>query len=127
MKITLLPGIFGVCRLYQDQLIPAWALSSPFFSVTRTSEELSIICIKNYIPEEIEKNINWRCLKVEGPLDFSAVGILNSITQPLAKKGISILALSTYVTDYFLVREEQLQETLKILINEGHKVITESN
>jgi hypothetical protein len=59
---------------------------------------------------------------MEGPLDFSAVGILNSITQPLAKNGISILAVSTYETDNFLVREEQLGETLKILSKEGHKI-----
>lgn len=122
MKITLLPQVFGICHLNQDQSIPSWALSSSFFSITRTNEELSIICRQNSIPEGIVKNTSWRCLKIEGPLDFSAVGILNSITQPLAKKGISILSVSTYETDYFLVREEQLQETLKILVNEGHKV-----
>ncbi len=126
MWIYVLPESFAICRLTQEEPIPAWALSSPFFSVTRTFEELSIVCLEKCVPHGVTKNTNWRCLKIEGPLDFSAVGILNSITQPLAKNGISILAVSTYETDYFLVREEQLEETLKILSNEGHKIINGS-
>lgn len=122
MKITLLTEIFAICRLNPDEPIPEWAWRNSFSSITKTNDELSIICGQNSIPEEVAKNINWRCLKIAGPLDFSAVGILNSITQPLAKEGISILAISTYETDYFFVRAEQLPETLKILRQEGHKI-----
>lgn len=126
MKITVRPDVFAICRLNPDESIPEWARSNSFSSITKTSDELSIICWQNSVPEEVPKNGNWRCLKIEGPLDFSAVGILNSITQPLAKKRISILAVSTYETDYFLVREEQLPEALRILMKEGHEVINES-
>ncbi|MGB9698813.1 MAG: ACT domain-containing protein [Thermodesulfobacteriota bacterium] len=122
MKIMVMPEVFAICRLNQEQPIPEWALNNPFSSITKTSDELSIICLQNSVPEGVAKNGNWRCLKIEGPLDFSAVGILNSITQPLAKNGISILAVSTYETDYFLVREEQLAKALKILSKEGHKI-----
>lgn len=115
-------GIFAICRLNPEQPIPEWAFSDSFSSVTKTSDELSIICWQDSVPEEVAKNGNWRCLKIEGPLDFSAVGILNSISQPLAKNGISILAISTYETDYIFVKEEQLPETLKILMKEGHEV-----
>ena len=122
MEITVLPKTFAISRLGKDEVIPPWVFHSPFYSITRTFEELSIVCLEKYVPQGVTKNTNWRCLKMEGPLDFSAVGILNSITQPLAKNGISILAVSTYETDYFLVREEQLGETLKILSKEGHKI-----
>lgn len=122
MKIIVLPEVFAICRLNQEQPIPEWAFSNSFYSITKTSDELSIICLQNSVPGEVVKNVNWRCLKIEGPLDFSAVGILNSITQPLAKNGIGILAVSTYETDYIFVRQEQLPETLKILIKKGHEV-----
>lgn len=122
MKIIVLPEVFAICRLNQEQPIPAWAFNNSFYSITKTKDELSIICWQNSVPDEVAKNGNWRCLKIAGPLDFSAVGILNSLTQPLAKKGIGILAISTYETDYIFVREEQLPETLKILINKGHEI-----
>lgn len=122
MKIIVLPEVFAICRLTQEQPIPEWALSNSFYSITKSSDELSIICLQSSVPDEVVKNGNWRCLKIAGPLDFSAVGILNSIAQPLAKNGISILAVSTYETDYIFVRQEQLPETLKILIKEGHEV-----
>lgn len=122
MKMTLLPGLFAICRLNPEEPIPSWALSSPLFFLSRTNEELSIICMQNYIPEGVVKNNNWRCLKIEGPLNFTAVGILNSIIQPLTQKRISLLAFSTYETDYFLVREEQLKETLQTLSQEGIKL-----
>lgn len=122
MKIIVLPEVFAICRLNQEQPIPEWALSNSFYSITKSSDELSIICWQSFVPDEVVKNGNWRCLKIAGPLDFSAVGILNSIAQPLAKNGISILAVSTYETDYIFVRQEQLPETLKILIKEGHEV-----
>lgn len=122
MRLSVLPEILAICRIDQDAPIPPWALKGNFFSITKTNEELSIICQAGFVPEGIKNNSGWRCLKIEGPLNFSAVGILNSLIRPLTAEGISILAISTYATDYLLVKEEQLQRTLQILIREGHKI-----
>ncbi len=121
MNFRILPGLFSVCRLGADASIPAWALGSRFFSVTGTGEELSVVCPQAQVPAEIKKEEGWKVLKIEGPLDFSLTGVLASVTMPLAREGIGILAISTYDTDYLLVKKENLERAIKVLEDEGHK------
>src|SRR5215207_4844320 len=98
LTLTLSPHPFAVCRLDPQAPVPAWATLGPLFSLTRTPEELSVVCIYGDEPEGV---------KVEGPLDFGLTGILASLTAPLARDGIPVFALSTYDTDYLLVKEDQ--------------------
>jgi len=112
----------AICRLEKDGGIPGWALGGKFVSITRTSEELSVVCPQIQVPEEVKRDAGWRCLKVEGPLDLSATGVLASFVTPLAWEGISVFALSTYDTDYLLVKEENLEKTVKVLAQKGHQV-----
>ncbi len=120
--LTLLPERFGICRFDPNTPVPNWALTSPFFSVTRTPEEISVVCYEGLIPEETPYEKGWRCLKVEGPIDFSETGILSSLIQPLAREDVSIFALSTYDTDYLLIKEGNLPRTIEILSVEGFSV-----
>ena len=97
-------------------------MSGNFSSITRTSDELSIVCPQSNVPIGIECEKDWRCLKVEGKLEFSQTGILASLATPLANAGISIFAISTFDTDYLLVKEEKLEMTNGVLISAGHQL-----
>jgi uncharacterized protein len=122
--MEVLKGKFGVCRLECNEEVPGWFLGSEFFSVTKTSEELSIVCSQHIIPHNVKCEKDWCILKVLGPLDFSLVGILASISNILAKNGISIFALSTYDTDYILVKEKDLDNSVAALSNENYEFVT---
>ena len=123
LTMKLLKEKYGVCRLDKTELIPEWAQNSGFFSITRTSDELSIVCSQDDIPNDINCEKDWRILKIEGPLDFSLIGILASISTILAQKGISIFAISTYDTDYILVKNNDIDNAISALIKERYDVI----
>jgi uncharacterized protein len=122
LRLSILPETLAICRLEKDGEIPGWALGGSFVSITRTSEELSIVCTQTQVPEGVRWDGGWRCLKVEGPLDLSTTGVLASFVTPLAREGISVFAVSTYDTDYLLVKEENLEKTVKVLSQKGHQV-----
>jgi uncharacterized protein len=121
-KLILGSEILSICRLERNAPIPGWALTGGFTSITRTAEELSVVCSQSRVPPGIQKQGGWRALQVEGPLDFSLTGVLASLTDPLAKKGISVLAISTYDTDYLLVKEKQLEGAIQALRGEGFEL-----
>lgn len=123
LTIRLLEEKYGVCRLNNNESIPEWIKNSDFFSITKTCDELSIVCLEKDIPDEVKCEKEWRILKVEGQLDFSLVGILSSISTILAKSGISIFAISTYDTDYILVKEKDVDNAMKALIKNKYEVI----
>lgn len=120
LTMKLLKEKFGVCKLDKDELIPEWIQNSKFYSVTKTEDELSIVCSQDSIPKEVKCEKDWRILKVEGPLDFSLIGILSSITTILAEKKISIFAISTYDTDYILVKNEEVDNAVNALSDEKY-------
>jgi hypothetical protein len=97
-------------------------MSDPFYAITRTKDELSIVCEFGVAPPEVECVGPWSCLEVEGPLDFSLTGILASIVVPLAEAGISVFALSAYRTDYVLVPAEKLEAAERVLLTAGHRI-----
>lgn len=125
LTLSVLPDVFAVCRLDPTLPIPAWSLQS-FLSITRTEEELSIVCPQANVPTDAQiSNFegDWRCLKVNGPLDFALTGILAAIAVPLAEAGISIFAISTYDTDYILVRQPDLDRAIQTLLQAGHQMV----
>ncbi|OGY79061.1 MAG: amino acid-binding protein [Candidatus Kerfeldbacteria bacterium RIFCSPHIGHO2_02_FULL_42_14] len=115
LSLKVLPMKVGICRLEKEARIPDWAIVGGFFSVTRTDDELSVVCMEENIPEDVKCEKGWRVFKVEGILDFSLTGILASIANPLAQAKISIFAVSTFDTDYILVKEDTLEEAVKVL------------
>jgi hypothetical protein len=122
LNLLILAETLAICRLEKDAAIPDWAMTGSFLSTTRTAEELSIVCPQIQVPAVMKREEGWRCIKVQGPLDFSLTGILASLTTPLAKAGISVFAISTYDTDYLLVKEENLEKAIEILVKKGHRV-----
>ena len=110
LTLGLLAERFAVCRLAPRSELPGWLdWSGELVSVTATAEELSIVCLADRVPEDIQAERDWRAFVVEGPLDFALVGILARLSGALAEAEISLFALSTYDTDYLLVREAKLE------------------
>ena len=126
MDLTVIPGTYAVCRLPPDA--PAPDISSParFVSVTRTGDELSIICPADAVPDGAAVEHGWRGLAVAGPLDFGLTGVAAALTAPLAAAGVSVLPLATYDTDYLFVREDALAAAIAALEAAGHTVGTHS-
>lgn len=122
LTMSLCKEKFGICRLDKNESIPAWAQDSDFYSITKTSDELSIVCPQDSIPSDVKCEKGWRMLKVEGPLDFSLIGILSSISTILAREGISIFAISTYDTDYILVKEKDIDKAIEALVKGNYDI-----
>jgi uncharacterized protein len=118
-RFRALAGHYAVCRLSPDSPLPAWA-SGPFVNITLTDDELAVICPAERVPAGVRAERDWRVLKLVGPFPFSAVGVLASITTPLARAGISLLSIATYDTDYFLVKADVFDEAVAVLLAAGH-------
>ena len=115
LTLSILPDCLAICRMASDQPIPAWAYKDAFFTISRTPDELSIVCSENSVPAGVKAEKGWRSFKVEGPLDFSLTGVLAALARPLADAKISIFAISTFDTDYILVKQEYLEQATKVL------------
>jgi len=116
------PGRYAVCRLSPDAPPPAWALQGDFYSLTRTHQELSIVCTETAVPDGVRAEIDWICLQLVGPFDFALTGILNAFLQPLAAARVPIFALSTFDTDWVLIPAPHLAAALQALAGAGHTV-----
>lgn len=123
LRLSVFPGRLSVFRLNPGEPLPDWVLTGSFYAVTRTPEELSIVCEADRIPEGIPSVAGWRALKVEGPLDFALIGILAGIAGTLADAGISLFAISTFDTDYILVREGDLPRAIQAIRGRGYIVL----
>jgi hypothetical protein len=117
LDLRLLPGSFAVCRLAPDAPLP-----EAFWSVTRTEDELSVICADDAAPAGAAAQHGWRGLQVAGPLDFGLTGVAAALTTALAAAGVSVLPVATYDTDYLFVREEALARAVAALEAAGHAV-----
>jgi len=120
LTLTTSPETLTICRLQPNVELPAWAMVGPFWSITRTPDELSIVVAKESVPADIRAEGAWRALKLAGPIPLSAVGILASVTEPLARVGINLFAISTFDTDYVLVASDRLEDARLALSRAGH-------
>jgi uncharacterized protein len=121
LRFSRLPGSFAVCRLSSSASLPDWASQGIFLSITRTPEELSIVCPEGQVPAGVHHENDWACLKLEGPFPFAETGILVSFVQPLSDRAIPIFAISTFDTDYVLVKSSWLERALAALKDAGHQ------
>ncbi len=117
LVLRLLRGELAILRLPPDATIPSWLSFSgrPLVSVTHTADELSVVCPSSEVPAGTACEAGWRAFGVEGKQDFSAVGVLSSILSPLARAGVSIFSISTFDTDYILVRSDVLEKARSVL------------
>ncbi len=117
LKLSVLPNLYAISRLPADADLPDWAQTGEFVSLTRATDELSVVCPQQNVPPDVKCERNWRCLKVAGPLDFALTGILASLASALAEAGISLFALSTFDTDYLLVKADKLEQAVNAISN----------
>lgn len=121
-SLSLTEGSFAICRLDKNAAIPTWAHTGQFFSITRTSDELSIVCLQSSVPEGTDCEAGWRCLKVESPFEFDLTGAISSIAAPLAEADVGLFVVATQDSDYLMVKETDLERTVLVLSRNGHRV-----
>ena len=122
LVLSVLPGRYAICRLEAADPVPPWAMQGTFFSVTRTSMELSIVCDMAAVPPGVRAEPDWRILAVQGPLDFGLTGIIAELAGHLAAAAISVFVVATYDTDYLLVRDAALSRAVAALRDAGHLI-----
>ena len=125
--LRLLEAPFAICHLPPGEpLPPLWELDTEFLSVTRTPREITVICPESAVPTAVHAEDGWRALVVEAPFELaSAVGVLAALTRPIAAAGIALFAVSTWRTDFILVRNDRLPEAVGALRAAGHRVEAE--
>jgi hypothetical protein len=124
LTLILLDGRFAVCRLEPFASLPPWATARGFFAITRTADELSIVCCQDDVPATTRCERGWHCLRVAGTIPFSAVGVLASLAGPLADAAISVFVVSTFDTDYLYIKENDLARAIEALRSRGHTIIS---
>jgi hypothetical protein len=125
-QLTVLPGSFAILRLAADAPLPSWASAGDFFSVTRTSDEFSVVCLANQVPSSLTAETGWRALKVQGPFALSEIGVLAALAAALAHAKVGLFAISTFATDYLLVNDKSLNAAVAALRAAGHGVVDDN-
>ena len=125
-QLSILPGSFAIVRLAADAPLPSWASAGDFFSVTRTSDELSVVCLATQVPSSLTAETGWRALKVQGPFALSEIGVLAALAAALAHARVSLFAISTFDTDYLLVSDKSLNAAVAALRAAGHSVVDDN-
>ena len=120
LVLERVPGTFGISRLSPKARIPRNVHRSVFSSISRSGEELSIVCEDRLVPEDVQCERGWAAIKVAGTLDFSLIGVLASLAEPLAAARIGLFTVSTYDTDYLMVREKVFTKAQAVLEAAGH-------
>ena len=121
-RLSRVAGQYAVCRLVVGSPVPAWAAGDGFWSVTKTDEELSVVCLAERVPAEVQAARDWACFWLQGPFDFAETGVLAGLIAPLSAKGVSIFAISTYDTDYILVKQADAARAENIWRKLGHEL-----
>jgi uncharacterized protein len=122
LRFRRLAGTYTVVRLAPDAVVPDWATQGEFTSISRSKDELSIVCPADNLPPDVHSTHHWVCLKLEGPFPFSLTGVLLSFIEPLSRNGIPIFAISTYDTDYVLIQQEWARAAMDRLLQAGHEL-----
>lgn len=117
------PGTLAICRLAPDAPVPAWASSGTFHSVTRTTDELSIVCDATVVPADVHAERDTTAIRVVGTLALSMVGVLSALAAPLAVATVPIFVISTFDTDWLLVRTSDYARAVRALADAGFPVL----
>ncbi len=123
--LEIVPETFAIYRLPPGAEVPQWATTGSIWSITRTADELSVVCQAQVsVAAAILREAPWRCLKVQGPLAFTLTGVVAALTQPLATASISVFILSTFDTDYLFIKAGDFPRAIKELVGAGHEVVS---
>ena len=119
--LTELSGNYAVCRLEAAQPIPSWADGPGFVSISRTALELSIVCLRERVPDGVTMSDGWACFRFEGPFAFDETGIVSSVVGPLSAAGIGVFVVSTFDGDHLLVKSTDVLNARATLVEAGHR------
>jgi hypothetical protein len=119
LTILLLEGDYSLCSLSANNSMPEWAITSHFYTITKTNDELSIICESHLVPPEVVQASGWRLLKIAAVLDLSLTGITANFSTALANAGINICVIATYDTDYIMVKQDKVAAAIAALQQAG--------
>jgi hypothetical protein len=122
LRLVLMSEPMAICRLAPGAALPSWAMTAAYWSITRTPDELSVVCPEAVVPGDVAASRGWCALRFEGPLPLDQTGILASVTTPLATAHVSLFALATYDTDYVLIPAAQRIAAIRALEAAGHTV-----
>ena len=123
LALAVVEGRLAVCRLEAGSAIPAWVDDAgAFICITRTPDELSIVCASDAVPDGVPMEGPWRAFRVRGPLVMTLIGVVAALANPLADAGIPIFAISTFDTDYILVHEPDFEAAKSALTAAGHTI-----
>jgi len=126
MNLVVLENKYSIYKFRNEADLPNWVYSSDFYSITKTKDELSVVAVQtDNIPGEIPYNSDWRILKIDGPLDLSLTGIIAGIADTFKDNNIPIFTISTYDTDYVLIKDKDLDIGIRALREKGHNVLFE--
>ena len=127
IPMMVLPGDYSLCRLPAGSSLPAWVLSSVFYNLTNTSDELSVVCESNYVPANIQQDGNWKLLKISSVLDLSLTGITAKFASALAIAEVNLCVIATFDTDYIIVKSIKLPTAIAALEKAGFIFETSNN
>ena len=123
ITLRVVSGLYGIAKMAQDTSIPSWASGPGFSASICADDELTLVCLQERIPNDVERILHWRCLRSVGPFAFTASGIVLSIIAPLSAKGIGIFVVCTFDGEHVLVADQSWAAALKCLRDAGHLVI----
>ncbi len=123
LQFEVLPKRFAMCQLDMAMPLPNWLLRSSFYTVSKTADELSVVCEEDLVQGEIRKSVGWKLLKINAELDLSLTGITAQFSTALANAGVNLSVIATYNTDYILVEEAKLTTAIEALRGAGFEVI----
>ena len=124
INLRTVPGLYSVARLAPDTPIPDWFNGAGFSAMVKSDDELTLICLQERVPEDIETEPNWRCFRSLGPIPFNATGIVQALIQPISEKGIGVFVLCTFDGEHILVPDKDFDRARHLLEEAGHVFVS---
>ncbi|MEJ8309288.1 ACT domain-containing protein [Agrobacterium larrymoorei] len=124
INLRIVSGTYSVARLAPDASIPQWFNGTGFSAMVRSDDELTLVCLQDRVPQEVEAEPNWRCFRSLGPIPFNATGILQSLIQPISEQGIGVFVLCTFDGEHILVPEKEGDRAARLLEEAGHRFVS---
>ena len=122
IHLKKLPGSYAISQLPSTNSIPDWIDGEGFVSISRTADELSLICLAERVPKTVRSDRGWICFMFQGSFEFDAAGVLLSVLQPISENGIGVLAISTFDGDLILLKEDDVERAVNFLTETGHQI-----
>jgi hypothetical protein len=123
LKLRFVPGRYSVARLAPDSSIPGWASGPGFSAIIRADDELTIVCHEDRVPEGVEAEHGWACLRTIGPFDFQATGIVHFLIGPLSSNGIGVFVVCTFDGEHVLIADRDRDKARSLLTAAGHNFV----